>query len=203
MKVSRLFLNTAIVLLIILLLPLVLIGISVMWTAEKSYDPKTTLSPPCTAVVLGAAVWKSQPSPVLQERVNEAVRLYQSGYINNIIFTGGLAEGDTLSEATAAGVHAQSLSIPPEHIILEMRSHTTEQNLRFAKPLIKATKNDCVVVITDPYHLRRALVLADHINFNVIGYPTRSSRYQSVTEKAKFLARETFQLYKLRFNALF
>ena len=41
------------------------------------------------AVVLGAAVWRGQPSPVFRERINHAIELYQDEQVQSIIFTGG------------------------------------------------------------------------------------------------------------------
>ena len=41
------------------------------------------------AVVLGAAVWGRDVSPVFRERINHAINLYQAGRVKKLIFTGG------------------------------------------------------------------------------------------------------------------
>ena len=40
------------------------------------------------AIVLGAAVWGNEVSPVFRERINHAIDLYRSGKVRKIIFTG-------------------------------------------------------------------------------------------------------------------
>src|SRR5882762_6280152 len=41
------------------------------------------------AIVLGAAVWGNEVSPVFRERINHAIDLYRSGKARKIILTGG------------------------------------------------------------------------------------------------------------------
>src|SRR5262245_27195005 len=51
------------------------------------------------AVVLGAAQWNGDPSPVLQARLDHALDLYHRGVVKRIILTGGVGPGDRFSEA--------------------------------------------------------------------------------------------------------
>jgi vancomycin permeability regulator SanA len=57
-------------------------------------------------IVLGAAVWKDQPSPVFQERINHAIQLHKDGYAPIIIFTGGKGAGEELAESEVAKQYA-------------------------------------------------------------------------------------------------
>ncbi len=41
------------------------------------------------ALVLGAAVWQGKPSPVFEERIKHAIKLYTQGKVHTLIFTGG------------------------------------------------------------------------------------------------------------------
>src|SRR6185503_6718752 len=53
------------------------------------------------AIVLGAAQWTGDPSPVLRARLDHALALYRRGAVSRIILTGGVGPGDVLSEAAA------------------------------------------------------------------------------------------------------
>src|SRR5678815_3769544 len=60
------------------------------------------------AVVLGAAVWSQQVSPVFRERINHAMDLYRRGKVHKIIFTGGQGNRNEPTEAAAARAYAIS-----------------------------------------------------------------------------------------------
>ena len=47
------------------------------------------------ALVLGAAQWNGDPSPVLRARLDHALDLYRRGQVRQIILTGGVGAGDT------------------------------------------------------------------------------------------------------------
>lgn len=112
------------------------------------------------AIVLGAAVWTDEPSPVFRERINHAVDLYRQGAVRKIIFTGGLAEGDTLSEAEAAERYALGKGVPAEDILLETSSTATLGNLRCAKPVAEEHGLTTFLIVSDPLHMRRAMRMA-------------------------------------------
>src|SRR5678815_1180870 len=64
------------------------------------------------AVVLGAAVWTANVSPVFRERINHAINLYRKGQVRKLIFTGGQGNPGEPTESSAARNYAlQSLSL--------------------------------------------------------------------------------------------
>ncbi|MFZ0548892.1 MAG: ElyC/SanA/YdcF family protein, partial [Candidatus Promineifilaceae bacterium] len=73
---------------------LLLVGglLFVLWSAVSIYvySRRDEAQEADAAIVLGAAVFGTRPSPVLRERINHAVSLYEAGYVDKIIFTGGL-----------------------------------------------------------------------------------------------------------------
>src|SRR5437867_9107522 len=68
------------------------------------------------AVVLGAAVWSNNVSPVFRERINHAIELYRRGKVRKLIFTGGQGSQNEPTEAAAARAYAQANSIPLQDI---------------------------------------------------------------------------------------
>ncbi len=154
----------------------------------KSWNPVKTDA----AIVLGAAVWNDKPSPVFRERINHSITLYKAGLIKKIVFTGGVGEANQLSEAEAARIYALSEGVSPSDIIIETESVITEENLAFAKQVARKNGLNTFLVVSDPLHLKRAMLMSNDLKMTAYPAPTPTTRYVSVLSKAKFLLRETY-----------
>lgn len=144
------------------------------------------------AIVLGAAVWSDEVSPVFRERINHAITLYRSGKVKKIIFTGGQGNKDELTEAAAAQRYAIENGIPAEDILIEQRSHTTYENVVNAKQLADANGLNRVLIVSDPMHMKRAVSMARDIGLEAYPSPTPTTRYQSWRTQLESLAHETY-----------
>jgi uncharacterized SAM-binding protein YcdF (DUF218 family) len=144
------------------------------------------------AVVLGAAVWSQQVSPVFRERINHAMDLYRRGRVHKIIFTGGQGNRNEPTEAAAARAYAVSNGIASRDILIEQRSHTTYENLVFAKQLADAHGLKKVLIVSDPMHMRRAIAMAEDVGLEAYPSPTTTSRYTGFRSQFAELTRETF-----------
>ena len=82
-----------------LLLTIVLAYLLFKAVSIISYSEKDETRAADAAIVLGASVYENSPSPVFCERINHAVDLYNEGYVEAIIMTGGVGEGNIRSEA--------------------------------------------------------------------------------------------------------
>ena len=168
-----------------------------------SIQTYSTLSAPVradAAVVLGAAVWRGQPSPVFRERINHAIELYQDGQAEYIIFTGGQGRGDDQAESEVARQYAIGQGIPESAIFIETISTTTYSNLTEAAKLAGQHGICCVLVVSDPLHMKRAVTMARDLGLDAHPSPTTTSRYRSFRARLIFLIQETFDyiLYLLR-----
>ena len=148
--------------------------------------------PADAAIVLGAGTFNGVVSPVYQERINHGVWLYQNGYVKKLILTGGYGAGSTVSDAAAAGQYAASMGMPEADILLEERSAITQENLQYARELMEEAGDETALVVSDPLHMKRAMLLAKDAGIEAYASPTPTSRYRSLKTKAKFLAREVF-----------
>jgi len=83
-----------------------------------SFSNKNELVKTDAAIVLGAAAWADKPSPVLKERINHSIDLYKKGYVEKIIFTGGIGEGATYSESEVAKKYAIEKGLPDQDYLL-------------------------------------------------------------------------------------
>src|SRR5688572_16113307 len=120
-----------------LLLILSILALAVGLLASRIYSFSTASSDAHAdaAVVLGAAVWTAQVSPVFRERINHGIDLYRSGKVSKIIFTGGQGNPDEPTESSAARQYALERGIPAADILIEEKSHTTYENILYAKLL--------------------------------------------------------------------
>jgi vancomycin permeability regulator SanA len=68
---------------------LVFLILTILFTALRiyTYGNNSVDASADAAVVLGAAVWSSSPSPVFRERINHAIELYRRGKVRKLIFT--------------------------------------------------------------------------------------------------------------------
>ena len=115
------------------------------------------------AIVFGAAVGKgSTPGPGITRRVQTASELYKKSYVKKIFMSGGKGREWVESEAEVMRKVGMLEGIDPEDIVIEDKSRSTWENIKFTKPLLKSEVYDCtaIVGISDRYHLARISLLA-------------------------------------------
>jgi uncharacterized SAM-binding protein YcdF (DUF218 family) len=144
------------------------------------------------AVVLGAAVWGERPSPVFRERINHAVTLYRAGRVRKIIFTGAPDSGNEPSESRAAKIYAVNAGVPERDILIEEKSRTTEENLTYALALSRSHGLKTLLIVSDPLHMKRAMMIARDIGMDAHQAPTPTSRVRGIGSKLQFLSRELY-----------
>jgi uncharacterized SAM-binding protein YcdF (DUF218 family) len=144
------------------------------------------------AIVLGAAVWSTDVSPVFKERINHALYLYRHGKVRKLIFTGGQGNRNEPTEAAAARAYAIENGIPADDILIEENSHTTFENVVNAKQLTDAHGLRKVLLVSDPLHMKRAVTMARDIGLEAYPSPTPTTRYQGWRSQLGSLAHETY-----------
>ena len=144
------------------------------------------------AIVLGAATSGSKVSEVYKQRLNHAMELYQNGYVKYIIVTGGKGKGNRISDATIAREYLVSMGLPDEVILEEDTSTITQENLENAKIIMEENGYETAAIVSDPLHMKRAMLLAKDSGIVAISSPTKSSAYKTLKTKIPFVARETF-----------
>ena len=144
-----------------------------------------------TAIVLGAAAWGRNPSPVYRERINEATSLYKRGRVHWIIFTGGTRQPGFPSEAEVGRQFSARQGVPAAAMLVDTDSRTTWQNLENAKLLMASNGIRTALLVSDPLHMCRAMAMAGDLGIQAEAAPTPSSRFRTWETKSKFLWRET------------
>ncbi len=145
-------------------------------------------------IVLGAAAYESGVTPVFAERINHAAELLKQGYADQIILTGGVAEGNSVSDAWIASQYALEIGLREEDLILEENSTVTYENMKYSKEIMDANGFETAIIVSDPLHMKRAMVMAEDNGIKAYSSPTPSTRYISLETKLPFLFRETWVL---------
>lgn len=174
------------------LLPLGLLALLAVAAYQVSqFAERDETRPADAAIVLGAGVWRERPSPVLRERINHAVALYEQGLVDRLIFTGGVGRNDISSEAAVAARYARERGVPAEAMLLEELSTNTYENLVNASGVAEEAGLESFLIVSTPYHMKRALALASDVGLEAYSSPTRSTRWISERTRRFSYVRET------------
>lgn len=144
------------------------------------------------AIILGASVINGEVSPVYQERINHGIYLYHERYVDKLIVTGGIGDGNDRSDAYAAKQYAISQGVPETDILTEDTSTITQENLENSKVIMVQNNYTTAIIVSDPLHMRRAMLLAEDAEISAYSSPTKTSKYVTLKTRLPFLAREVF-----------
>ena len=114
-------------------------------------------------IVLGAAVYKDQPSLTMVRRLEGALD-YLNTYPKSVaIVSGGMGPGETVTEAKAMHDWLIAHGIPEERILQEPKATSTQENLAFSFQIIRERGDEPdghVAIVSSAYHLYRAKEMA-------------------------------------------
>ena len=129
-------------------------------------------------VVLGAGLIGERVTPLLASRIRKGIKVYKDNPGSKLIMSGGQGLDEVVSEAFAMKNYALEQGVGEKDIILEDKSTSTEENIIFSKKFISADKR--FAVVTNYYHVYRALVQARTLGFRCIGYGSPTKFYFSL-----------------------
>ena len=118
-------------------------------------------------VVLGAAQYNGAPSPVLANRLDHAVELFEAGIAPLIVVTGGRQQGDRFTEAEASARYLEASRRPRRrHRAGDDRAAT--RGSRWPRPPGSCARDGItrVVLVSDPYHAMRIDGIADELGLD-------------------------------------
>lgn len=154
---------------------LLLILVLLIWAAlARRFAPvaNTDLTRFDALIVLGTpANGDGNPTPAQLARVNEAVREYERGIAQHIIFTGGAAH-NRFVEASVMARAAEAEGIPTGAIAVEDRARDTIQNACFSVRIMKARGWNSAEIISAPDHLPRAAMIFGSMPIHWRTHPT-------------------------------
>lgn len=159
---------------------------AVLWHASRDRADKAE-----AIVVLGAAQYRGRPSPVLRARLDHAIGLYARGLAPRIALTGGTAEGDTASEALVSRAYLLQAGVPDSVLLLENEGRTTSQSLTRVAQMLLARDLERVILVSDPFHVFRASLVARRHGLVVLTSPTSTDAFARVVRQPGYFLGET------------
>ena len=139
-------------------------------------------------LVLGASVYSNlTPSPMLEDRLLKSIELYNAGVSNRLLMSGD-HRSDDYNEVQTMKNYAIFNDIKSSDIFMDHYGINTYESLYRAKHIFKVKK---LVIVTQEYHLYRALYIAQKLGLEVYGVPTDVIVYKDQNKRdiREFFAR--------------
>ena len=138
-------------------------------------------------LILGAGIRGNSPSPMLQDRLEVGIKLYKDGVAPKIIMSGDHSR-EEYDEVNVMKDYAITSGIPSEDVFMDHAGFSTYESIYRAKEIFKA---DNIVIVTQEYHLYRALYIADKLAVKAKGIKSNPRIYsgQAYRELREMLAR--------------
>lgn len=180
------------IIIFIILIAIIILGINlyIILSTKKQIikkDDYTKLSDIDCIIILGAGIVEGKPSHMLEDRLLEGIKLYQNNISDKIIMSGdhGRKEYD---EVNVMKNYAIQRGVPSENIFMDHAGFSTYESIYRARDIFKAKK---VVIVTQKYHLYRALYIANQLGIEAYGVGADPRQYVGKTyrEMREILAR--------------
>ena len=139
-------------------------------------------------LVLGAGIWGDKPSPMLEDRLLQGIALYNNQTSSKIIMSGDHGK-EEYDEINVMKDFAIEKGVKSEDIFMDHAGFSTYDSVYRAKEIFKAQK---IIIVTQKYHLHRALYVAEKLGIEAYGVASdpREYRGQVVRELREVLARD-------------
>lgn len=117
-------------------------------------------------LVLGAGVWENgRPSAMLEDRLEQGIALYEMGASDRLLMSGDHGRKD-YDEVNVMKQYAIDAGIVSEHVFMDHAGFSTYESLYRTRDIFKADK---IIIITQGYHLYRALYIAKGLGIEAYG----------------------------------
>ena len=165
------------------LIPLTMLGIALRGARDESASADA-------AIVLGFALADDgSPRPPIVARVDRAVALLRDGTVPKLVLTGGAPKSGH-TEASVMHDLAIARGAPESALVLETNARSTVENFACSKPLLERLGARRVLVVTEPWHMTRAMLLARRHGLDARQAPASSPAWRSPRHATYWLFRD-------------
>ncbi len=116
-------------------------------------------------VILGAAQYNGEPSPVLERRLDTALGLLADDAAPQIVSTGSNQPGDVFTEGFAAFRYLRNAGVAEDEIIVIVDGGDTYESLLATRNQLDVDNRE-VIIVTDAYHARRSEDIASEVGLD-------------------------------------
>jgi vancomycin permeability regulator SanA len=163
----------------------------VVWAAAH-HDDASDLDRADAIVVLGAAQYDGEPSPVFAGRLDHAALLFGQERADRVLVLGASQPGDRFTEAEAGAGYLAQQGVPAEAIVEVPEGHTTFESLRAAARVMRGEGLRSAFLVSDPWHNARVERMANDLGIDGHASATWQSAARSQDTRLEGYVRETF-----------
>lgn len=160
-------------------------GIAFIWglstyvieiSSDKIYSNISKLPQSNTIIVLGASVHSDgKLSPILRDRVDTALDIFRSGRAKQFLLSGDNRRND-YDEVSAMKNYLMERDVPENLIFTDPAGLDTYDSMYRSNNIYKIPN---AIVVTQKFHLPRALFIAESLGLNYIGFPATERYYET------------------------
>lgn len=177
---------------ILITIPLIIIVINliIIFTTKNkilSVEETKKLTNIDCILILGAGIRGNNPSPMLEDRLLSGISLYKNKISKKILVSGDHM-GKYYDEVNVMKDYLVGNKIPSQDVFMDHAGISTYDSIYRAKNIFKAKK---IIIVTQKYHLHRALYIAKNLNIEAYGVASNPRKYQNqfIREIREILAR--------------
>lgn len=172
---------------------LALTNLSVVGSVKGYIVPDEELSPADCVMILGCGVRDDgTPCQLLSERLDKGIDLYKQGRAEKILMTGDHGRKN-YDEVNTMKRYAMERGVPPEDIFMDHAGFSTYESMYRARDVFCV---DSLIIVTQDYHLYRALYDAKALGLNVQGAAAKTVKSgQELRDVREILARGKDYIY--------
>ena len=136
-------------------------------------------------MVLGAGLWDGEPSPMLQERLDFGLVAYETRCSEKLLMSGdhGREEYDEVNKMKDVAIEN---GVPADNIFMDHAGFSTYESMYRARDIFQVEK---MVIVTQEYHLYRAVYNARKLGIDAYGFAADRLRYPIYNDVREALAR--------------
>ncbi|MBQ8681411.1 MAG: YdcF family protein [Bacilli bacterium] len=185
-KILKCLIITLIAIIIILLVTNLIV---ITTTKDKviSNEQAKDLTDNDCILILGAGIYGNNPSPMLEDRLLQGLSLYENNVSPKILVSGDHTT-ENHDETNTMKDYLVGHKVPSQDVFMDHAGISTYDSLYRTKQIFKAGK---IIIVTQEYHLYRALYIADKLNIEAYGVASNPRTYlnQEKREIREILAR--------------
>ena len=127
-------------------------------------------------LVLGAGLRPDgTPSDMLADRLDVAIDLYKGGASQSILLSGDCSEERDYDEVSAMKKYCLDRGVPEENIDTDGKGYSTYESILNVK---NGGKYKSIVIVTQKYHLHRALYISEKMELSAVGADATTRDYR-------------------------
>jgi len=153
---------------------------------------------PRVAIVFGASVYSNGDlSPVLEDRVDTAIQLYRAHKVDRILVSGDNRH-PSYNEPKTMREYILNHAVEPHDVVIDFSGRSTYETCVRARDVFGLRR---VVLVSQGYHLPRALFIANRIGLDAVGMAGDLRLNQEIDyHSAREWAAEVKAYYNLNFK---